>query len=369
MFLFHTMKYFLSLIFFACSLFLNLKPAFAWFWEESANVAYQSEIIKLNNSTAYVEVDLWYPTLKQPALRSIQRDDKLFYVANKALPIEEKLNFILISVPPFAESIDFAKLSYKLAEQGFLVVTVTHTFDSKFQMQHTMSAIQFYSRALQIEGVLNYIANNDNFLINKENISIISFTETALSSLLLNNYKLNSEQYNSYCLQTLASSSYEQSAESSLANTNSSESFCLASYSKQVTSIIDTIYTATTLFNNEQRYIDIPQIKNYFFIEPVLTFLFEAENTLDANYNFYPIYTNQEYFSSQDVQYDYLTSLNNNTNLIELDIPSYIAIADACPPSELPSLDAICLDIPDSKRDKYIENLVENIKQNLENHN
>ncbi len=348
--------------------FISFAHSNANAWFNKNNVGYDSEIILADDDLKYLEIDIWFPTSKEANLRSVQREDKLFLYATNAQAIEEELDLIIISPPPFAESLDYAGLSHTLAKKGYLVVTITHTGDNKLQMQSTMTAKQFYSRAEQIALLLDYMANNADYIINKDTISLISFTETALAPLLIQGYNLNTHQYDSYCLQSLASSSNlkrTNKKRKDAALYSAKKSFCSDEYAEQIETIIHQIPYESKNYREKSAQF---KIANYFLVEPVLSFLFEAKSNsnISKNHNLYAFYTEEEYFSSNDVQSDYLSALHRSVEKIDLEIPNYMAISDSCPPSESPIMNDICYNTSSSKRNSYINKFIDKIEQILE---
>ncbi len=272
------------------------------------NVSFNTLHIPIGVQEQYIEVHAWYPTTGRVLLRTIEREGKQFALARNAKPIEDELNLIVISTPSFTNSFDYASLAYSFARRGFVVAVITHIDDNKERMFYTMSGWQMVWRAAQIKEVIEYFKDDSLFNINKDNISSISIAETALAPLLLDNFVLDTTSYEKFCIEARE------------------DAFCQAPYDAQVRNIItstnayaiesqerlvkfqaesDKVRKENTHLQTEwdkatqraMRYseelpdeptwqelphmpieadLNAPYIKNYFFIEPLLTFLIQS---------------------------------------------------------------------------------------------
>ncbi len=365
------------------------------------NVGYQAIIIPLDNFLNYAEINLWYPTDKKGRLQIIHQEVKPFTIDRNAKVSDGKHKLILISSPSYADAYTHSSLAYSLAQKGFVVATLTHIGDSKNNMKYTMTSWFFFLRALQIRESLNYLFNLKDFSLDKEDISIISFAEGALSPLLFFGLEVNPLHYQNFCTEFPNDNFCSSILENQMQDLTSrfrlqKENFLtiLNDYEKEVIVVnqkneklkenwekrVQTALKRRREPPAEPDYISLPsaptlidlsfptdiKIKNFFFLEPTFTFLFEKKQAVNNNFNIHTFYTKKPYYSAEKGQYSALEYLfPSNITKYNLQAESIYALSDECKFTNVPTLPEICLTIPENRRQNFIESFAKNIQQIL----
>ncbi len=364
------------------------------------NVSYKTFFVPIAVNEQYIEVHTWYPTRARALLRTIEREGKQFSLARNADPIEEDLNLILISTPSFANSYDYASLAHSLARKGFLVALITHIGDNKENMVYTLSGWQLLWRAIQIKHVVEFIDNN--FSIVDNTISSISFGETALAPLLLDNFIITSNDYPLFCLQSendaFCTPPYNAQIEKMIRS--------IKIYQEESTASLETYEAQSQRIRQENRSLqanwdraiqramarseeapeepkwlelpdkpieaDIyaPYIKNFFFIEPLFSFLIQSNGQISNNIEIFTFASTRPAIPNTSMHVWQLRKIFAN-KITELSLEKYnqLDLVDRKTNNSNNLLSPeLLLNISEREQVMFIESFVKNITENILNY-
>ncbi len=345
------MKDFKFLIFFT---FLCLALPFEAFANKTYNVSHKSFFVPIAVDEQYIELHTWYPTNSRVLLRTIEPKGKQFPLARNAAAIDETLNLIIISPPSFTNTYNYASLAHALACRGFLVALITHIGDNRERMVYTLSGWQLLWRAIEIKNVIEYLDEDTSFTINPETISTISFAETALAPLLLDDFLLNANDYDNFCVQAtddpFCKPPYKGQIEritQSMQIYQEESQQNLDTYDREVQKVrqentnMQTAWDKATqraLANKEQapeepKWLQLPDkpieadlnasyIKNFFLVEPLFPFLIQAKANNENSIEIFTFTSSRPTIENTSMHAMYLQKLFTH-KITELSLEKY----------------------------------------------
>ncbi len=376
--------------------------------QSAAFVAFECAYIPTEEGK-FIELSLWYPTITRSSSKQLYSGGDSFYVTTrKPKTLDREYDLILLSPPTYADRYSFSKLSYALAKAGFLVVNLTHNGDNWSNMQKTMTAYQYPSRADEIIKSIEYVRKMKKFKINANTISILSFEDTAFAPFLLHGDKVETRNYRNFCrkyeddpycnapinqqifrlladveghinvkeygLDYLKKENAREEAEKKAKeeeerknrnrnrrnvknNEEEKEELVEVVEDNKIQELIADEY-ASTLY---------PYIKNYFVIEPSFAFLFNRKEILEDRYNISAIYS-VDRSTQVNNELEYLSSIYpSNLTAYELDIKSGVDLTDRCIVKNLNSVSRFCSRLSAKEHEAQIMALIAIVRENISN--
>ncbi len=385
--LFHS--FIISLLFGVLFLF----PSFAY--AEEHNVAFDRSFIPIEFDNSYIEVALWYPTADSVRNQEIGEDGRYYSVALAGTPLqtENEQNLILLSLPTFAHNHTYSTLSHVLAQNGFVVATITHNGDWAQDMRYSFSAVQFPLRALHIKSTIEYVLNDTRFIVDSRNISVLSFYETAMAPLITYGLPINQTNYNAFCernpsnvacvlpLSTQLTRMYDdivffedyleraeefyliESERILLKNTEIENAWQIAV--DEANEFNEPLPPSPIFLDELEAPKDIdafyPIVKNFIMIEPSLSFLLNSQESAYFDFNIYAMYSLGKMSSILGEEYNELEA-RYPVQTFELNISDTSALTDICTSSELNDFTSICARIPQEDQQVVLQEFMEKIK-------
>ncbi len=385
-------------------------------------VGYENIFIPIEYDNSYLDVALWYPVaffdedkknkpqesgekVLRTRLQALGELGKRYEIAKKAKPLQvhdennkpSTFPLIVLSNPSFANSETFASLSHALASAGFFVASILHVGDWQQDMRYNFSALQNPMRALHIKLTCEFLLQDAKYPVSLEDISVLSFYENSLSAIMLYGYFINKENYIEFCQkysdEKFCSSPFKEQVEYMYEDTsafyrnlqkaknnyeikNASANAINSALNAQWQLAISEAQKMSEPLPPEPKWVSAPGkpkdidiyypfIKNFYFIEPQLSFLFDAklddENIEDDKFNLYAFFSQKESQINNEVE---SLKLKYGTHFHEqkLMADDLYNLADICTTAEEKDLTAVCAKVSKEEHQEIIDEFIENIK-------
>ncbi len=402
---------FLILCLFLC-LLLQAKEGLAEEYAGDYVVGYENIFVPIDYDKSYLDVALWYPaalveenTKKEDVqkkvtsrLQSLATSGKKYDVAKNAdfLKIFDEENqrtksfpLLVISNPPFANSESYASLAHAFAKAGYVVASLVHIGDWQQDMRYNSSALQIPLRSLHIKSLCEFLLNDEKYPISRDNISLLSFYETALMPFALYGLAIQEENYKKYCTlypeSSVCFSPYKEQILYLYEDTKAyKRNLHEAQYNYEIESsranIINAAMNAEWKLSvleaekmneplpSEPKWLEVPgkpkeidlyfpYIKNFYLIEPSYTFLFD---TAPENIKMHAFFSDNVQITNE---YKYLEEMYaKNISQYRLETQELLNLADKCTENE-DDFAALCARISEDEHKKIIESFVAKINE------
>ncbi len=396
----------------------NQQKAFA----DDFSVGVENQYLSVSYDNSYLDVVFWYPTFANTRYRKIGLEGKSYNVALNARPLSifenqlivdeisdkekkeieiieseqvpQKLPLLIISAPSYANSQTYATLAHAFAKKGYLVASIIHVGDWQHDMRYTFTAIQNPLRALHLKIVGEYFLAQKKFNIDEENISSISFQETALAPLMTYGAAWSEENYTNFCEQfsedKLCKSPLKQQIENiyedveyyDAAIEEAKEFYLIESERvKKENEVLEKAWQLAVekaekmseplppepewlALPKEVKEIDayFPFIKNFIFIEPNFTFLFDFQEHNDFDEQSLNIHSFSLENKEKNNAEEFLTQIySSRVKEHSFTGEDFLLLTDRCTNAEKNDYSIVCARIDEENHAEIINSFVEKI--------
>ncbi len=154
-----------------------------------------------------MDIAVWYPTESKKKASTIRDMPVSFRAVRKAKPAEGTFPLILISHPSSGTRFSAYDTAMDLAQEGYVVASLTHPKDNLDNMPHAFSWELFSGRVADLSTLIDTLLANETVApaIDPERIGVVGFGNGATAALIMGGALPSCSQWASYCPDTASS--------------------------------------------------------------------------------------------------------------------------------------------------------------------